>query len=65
MSGDLAYLYIIPSLLALLLMIIEGFINPFNGVSLYLPSFAVLLPLTMFWCNGNLTVKYVDMAHCY
>lgn len=47
-SGNLAYLYIIHSLLTLLLMIIRGFINPFNrGQSL----------LAVFCCPA--TFKYV------
>lgn len=43
-SGDLEYLYIIPSLLALLLMIIKGFIIPLIGGQSLLAIFC--LPAT-------------------
>lgn len=52
------YIYIIRNLFTFLLMIIKGFINPFNGGQSLLAYFPVLLPLNMFWYHGHLIVKH-------
>lgn len=61
-SGDWAFLCIIPNLFPLLLMIIKGFVNPFNRGQSLLAIFFLSCCILIFWYHGHLIVKHGDMA---